>query len=530
MLAHAVVCVDHRIGLGATDVRGSYGYHLVTAMALLLADALYHTVRATITAILDWHNPDGSEAAAAAATAAAASSAQEAPAAPVGPEELAQGLQQQRKKKRRFNKNAWKREALRILESDALSDASSLQFSLAAMERALRQHIFMSDAALSWVGIVGYIGISAVMVAALPALFSVGAGVAAGGANLADARGLPWYFLLVCALLAAVAAFANSRGGGAVDINLAESWAKFGLLVFGLWAGSGNAGSVGSSLLCGGVMLGATSSALNAMYAWRAGYMTMTSPTAIFVAYMVGLGVGCVLAPAAWLLFDSNSVAAAAAAVAHRGAAGLLGPDKFYASPLVAVFRSTAALATGGMSALPRAAQYVGLAAFVVGIGLNLVRDSLPVWLRGVVPNPAAVGVVFLSGANVAVDVVVGAAIRVFWRMVSLLCTSLLASLSVCCPHSSCVCTAVLPCTHASATQHRNTCSHACLCPLLPPCRCCCVCVCCVSQRYPRSADAYNLAVGCALIAGEGLWGLGKGLLAAFGVAPPICMSFTPAP
>jgi hypothetical protein len=405
-------------GLGATDIRGFYGYHLVTALALLLADALYHTVRAIITAVLDWHNPDNSEAAAAAATAAAASSAQEAPAAPVGREELEQGLRQ-RKKKRRFTKNAWKREALRILESDALSDASSLQFSLAAMERALRQHIFMSDTALSWVGIVGYVVISAVTVAALPMLFSISSGVAAGGANLADARGLPWYFLLVAAPLAAMAAFANSRGGGAVDINLAEAWAKFAVLVFAIWAGSSNAGSVGSSLLCGGVVLGVTSSALNAMYAWRAGYMTMTSPTAIFVAYMIGLGAGCVLAPAAWLLFDSSSVAAAAAAVVPSASAGLLGADKFYASPLVAVFRSTAALATGGVSALPHAAQYVGLAAFVVGLGLNLVRDSLPVWLKGVVPYPAAVGVVFLSGANVAVDVVVGAAIRVFWRMVS---------------------------------------------------------------------------------------------------------------
>lgn len=405
-------------GLGATDIRGSYGYHLVTAMALLLADALYHTVRAIITAILDWHNPDNSEAAAAAATAAAASSAQEAPAAPVGREELEQGLRQ-RKKKRRFNKNAWKREALRILESDALSDASSLQFSLAAMERALRQHIFMSDTALSWAGIVGYVVISAVTVAALPVLFSISSGAAAGGANLADARGLPWYFLLVAAPLAAMAAFANSRGGGAVDINLADAWSKFAVLVFAIWAGSSNAGSVGSSLLCGGVMLGATSSALNAMYAWRAGYMTMTSPTAIFVAYMIGLGAGCVLAPAAWLLFDSNSVAAAAAAVVPSASAGLLGADKFYASPLGTMFRSTAALATGGVSALPHAAQYVGVAAFVVGLGLNLVRDSLPVWLKGMVPYPAPVGVVFLSGANVAVDVVVGAAIRVFWRMVS---------------------------------------------------------------------------------------------------------------
>lgn len=392
-------------------------------MALLLADALYHTGRALITAFIDWRNPDGSEVAAAAATAAAASSAKEAPGGGnythSTPEELGPGLKQ-RKKKRRFNKHAWKREALRILESDALSDASSLQFSLAAMERALRQHIFMSDTALSWVGIAGYVVLSAVMVAALPVLFSVSSGAAAGGANLADAKGLQWYFLMVAAPLAAMAALANSRGGGAVDINLADAWARLAVLVFASWAGANNAGSVGAGLLCGGVVLGATTSALNAMYAWRAGYMTMTSPTAIFVAYMVGLGVGCVLAPAAWLLFDSRSVSAAAAAVVSpQATAGLLGPDKFYASPLVAVFRSTAALATGGISALPHAAQYVGLAAFVVGIACNLVRDSLPPWMRGVVPYPAAVGVVFLSGANVAVDVVVGAAIRVFWRIVS---------------------------------------------------------------------------------------------------------------
>jgi len=71
--------------------------------------------------------------------------------------------------------------------------------------------------------------------------------------------------------------------------------------------------------------------------------------------------------------------------------------------------------------------------------------------------------------------------------------------------------------------------------PLITPDQCVCRPVCLLPcllclQRYPRSAEAYNLAVGCALIAGEGLWGVGKGLLGAFGVAPPICMSFTPAP
>lgn len=411
------LCTSACVGLQSWDVRGAYGYHLVAAMGLLLADALYHTVRAMITAILDWRNPDNSEEAAAAATAAAASSAQEAPAG-LHSDEPGPGLKQ-RKVKRRRSKHAWKLEALKILDSDALSDASSLQFSLAAMERALRQHIFMSDTALSWVGIAGFVVISAVTVAALPMLFSVSSGVAVGGASLAGASGLQWQYLLAVAPLAAMAALANARGGGAVDLNLADAWSRLAVMIFAMWAGSGSAGSVGASLLCGGVVLGATSSALTAMYAWRAGYMTMTSPTAIFVAYMVGLGVGCVMAPAAWLLLEQTSVAAAAVAASPQSTGGLLASDKFYASPLVSVFRSTAALATGGPSILPHAAPYVGLAALVLGFAFNFVRESLPQYLKGVVPYPAAVGVVFLSGATVAVDVVMGAAARIFWRLVS---------------------------------------------------------------------------------------------------------------
>lgn len=420
-LVTSVVLVLCCTGLQSWDIKGAYGYHLITAMALLLADAVHHTVRGLITAFLDWRNPEGSEEAAAAATAAAASSAQEASPSPMHGGELGPGLKQRKPKKKR-SKHAWKLEALKILDSDTLSDASTLQFSLAAMERALRQHIFMSDAAWSWAGIVGFVVLSAVTVGALPVLFSIGSGAPAGGADMATASGLQWYFLLVAAPLTAMAAFANARGGGAVDINLADSWAKLAVLIFAAWAGTGNAGSVGAGLLCGGVVLGATTSALNTMYAWRSGYMTMTSPTAIFVAYMIGLAVGCVVAPAAWLMLESTSVAAAAVAASPLTTGGLLAPDKFYASPLVSVFRSTAALATAGLSVLPHAAPYVALAAFVVGLGLNLVRESLPSYLKGVVPYPAAVGVVFLSGANVAVDVVVGAAIRIFWRLVSLLC------------------------------------------------------------------------------------------------------------
>jgi NO-binding membrane sensor protein with MHYT domain len=45
--------------------------------------------------------------------------------------------------------------------------------------------------------------------------------------------------------------------------------------------------------------------------------------------------------------------------------------------------------------------------------------------------------------------------------------------------------------------------------------------------RHPRGADAYAALVGAALVAGDGVWAVGRGLLAAFGAQAPICMSFS---
>lgn len=206
-----------------------------------------------------------------------------------------------------------------------------------------------------------------------------------------------------------------------------------------------------------------STTAVNALYAWRAGFMAMASPTAIFIAHMIGIAASCLLTPAAWMLFDQS--AGPAGVMGSVSSSSLLAADGFFASPMAAIFRQTAVLATAGVSALPAHALWVAFSALIVGVALNALRDTLPMQLRGVVPIPAAVGVVFMSGASIAVDLAVGAAARIFWRL-----------------------------------------------------------------RYPRSADAYALVVGCALIAGEGLWGLGKGLLAAFGVQAPICMTFSVPP
>lgn len=451
------------------DIRGVFGYRLTVAMALLLSDAMYHIVKGVVAAVLAHkfascagrHPTEPADGARSGAFGRAAILDElEAAANPVA---AAAGALDgtSKKKKKRKGKGAWRQEALRILETDTLSDASSLQFSMAAMERALRQHIFMADDLLGWVGIVCFLALIVAAAFALPALFNWTTAESVGAAvKSADAGCLKVQHVLVAAVLAAAAGVANARGAGVTDINMADMYAKAGILAFSAWAGQG-VGSAGAGLACGGLLAGVATAAVNAMYAWRAGFMTMSSPTAVFASHMIGLGMGCLLAPAAYVMFDGS----AGAVLGGVSASSLTANDGYFASPVAAVFRSTAVLATEGMSALPSHALWFALSAVVVGLTLNAMRDTLPMEMRGVVPIPAAVGVVCLSGASVAVDLAVGAAARIFWRL-----------------------------------------------------------------RYPRSADAYALVVGCALIAGEGLWGLGKGLLGAFGIQSPICMTFTMAP
>lgn len=451
------------------DIRGAYGYYLTVAMALLLSDAAYHMVKGIVGAVLARRiaagcGKDGAavvceEQRTATGRAAVLDELEHAA------EAAAAGAGKKRSKgKGKGGKSPWMVEALRIVETDTLSDASSLQFSMAAMERALRQHIFMSDGMRGWHAVLGFLALAAAAAFALPALVSTGAATATTTLSAAQAAAghLRVYHVLIAGVLAAVAGLANARGAGVTDLNMADAYAKIGMLVFAAWAGQG-AGSAGTALACGGLLLGVSTTAVNALYAWRAGFMAMASPTAIFIAHMIGLAASCLLTPAAWMLFDQS--AGPAGVMGSVSSSSLLAADGFFASPMAAIFRQTAVLATAGVSALPAHALWVAFSALIVGVALNALRDTLPMQLRGVVPIPAAVGVVFISGASIAVDLAVGAAARIFWRL-----------------------------------------------------------------RYPRSADAYALVVGCALIAGEGLWGLGKGLLAAFGVQAPICMTFSVPP
>jgi hypothetical protein len=323
-----------------------------------------------------------------------------------------------------------------VKQWEGLRDASSVNFSVNAMEHALRRQVAEEGGvAAPWAGLLGAAALGLAAAFALPALFP---------------GSCAWYQVAAAACFAVCAALANAAAAGQADADVSGACGQFALVVGAAWVG-GPGGAAGG-LVAAGVVSGAAFGAALAMYAWRAGFVVYAAPRAVAAALACGVLAGCLVAPAALLMLQQ------AAAPGGVGA-----PSSAFPAPLAAAWRANAAWASslGVASALPDNALGLAGAAAAAGFLLAAARRGLPA-ARWIFPLPAALGVAFLTGANVAVDVGIGALITLMWRW-----------------------------------------------------------------RYPRSCDAYAGAVGGALIAGEGLWAVGGGLLAAFGVQAPICMAFS---
>lgn len=320
---------------------------------------------------------------------------------------------------------------VRQLEREIASDCSSLQFSLATVERALRRQVFLADAFHGgWLGVTAFALLAVAAAAGLPALVGLG---------------VQWYIVAVAALVAAVAALGTSSAAGLTDWNPAACFGQLALVLFAAWGGGdqGTANGLVAAALVNGVAWGAA----QALYALRAGYVVFASPLALLAAQFVGALAGCFIAPALLLVVQPSGSAAAAALPA----------------PLTVGWRAAAALAADqGLAILPVNCLWFALAAAAVGLGLSALRDAVPSRWCWLVPLPAAVAVPFLSGASLAVGLMAGTLARLVW-----------------------------------------------------------------CWRYPRSCDAYAAVVGGALVAGNGVWALARGIMAAFGVQPPLCMTFT---
>jgi hypothetical protein len=378
--------------LAAWDVRGLYGYQLSLAVALVAADGLHALCYAAAEWLFArtasdgrrtcdgdggsrWRRGAGKAKAAAAGTSGpparvARRHGKAAAGGGSGGDGGGSGSGGGGAGRRAAARRGWQAEALAAIENDALSDASNLQFGLASVERGLRRHVFMSED----------MRLLAPCAAAASAVLLVAA-VFALPPLLAPLQGVRWWHLLAAAAAAPLVALANARAAGATDVAFAPAFASAAAALAAAWAGTAGAG-----LAAGGLVLGVTQSAAQMGYSFAAGYTVMASPTAVFAAHILGCLSGAVLAPLAHLLVSS----------APAAAAGLPSP---LAAPVLA---AADAFAASGAGALPAYATWLALAALVVGLLLAGARGAMRSRVRALVPMPVVMGVIFLSGANIA--------------------------------------------------------------------------------------------------------------------------------
>ncbi|XP_019099431.1 PREDICTED: probable metal-nicotianamine transporter YSL8, partial [Camelina sativa] len=210
-----------------------------------------------------------------------------------------------------------------------------------------RTRFFLKDQIPSWFAVGGYVVISAVSTAILPHMFSQ----------------LRWYYILVIYVFAPILAFCNAYGAGLTDWSLASTYGKLAIFTIGAWAGSDHGGLLAGLAACG-VMMNIVSTASDLTQDFKTGYLTLSSPRAMFVSQVIGTAIGCVVSPCVFWLF-------------YKAFDDLGLPNSEYPAPFATVYRSMAKLGVEGVSSLPRDCLVLCYAFFGVAIIINVVKDGL---------------------------------------------------------------------------------------------------------------------------------------------------------
>ncbi|GJN27823.1 hypothetical protein PR202_gb15876 [Eleusine coracana subsp. coracana] len=263
----------------------------------------------------------------------------------------------------------------------ALEDDESLE---QLTDEKLQTEVFLKDSIPSWFAASGYIVLAAISTATVPIIFPQ----------------LKWYLVLFCYFLAPAIAFCNSYGMGLTNLNLAPTYGKVALFAFASLVGSD--GGVIAGLAACGIIMSIACSTADLMQDFKSGYLTLSSPRSMFVAQLIGLVLGCVIAPLTlwlfWTAFDIGD------------------PDGEYKAPFAIMFREMAILGIEGFSALPLHCLELCCAAFFLALAVCLLKDVTPANVSRFIPMPMAMALPFYIGAYFGVDMFIGTVILFVWQ------------------------------------------------------------------------------------------------------------------
>ncbi|THU56687.1 hypothetical protein C4D60_Mb11t19840 [Musa balbisiana] len=259
----------------------------------------------------------------------------------------------------------------------------------ASFDDKRRTEMFVKDQIPKWVAYVGYNAIAIVSIVTIPHLFPP----------------LKWYHILVAYVFAPLLAFCNAYGCGLTDWNLASTYGKLAIFVFGAWAGAHHGGVLAGLAACG-VMMSIVATASDLMQDFKTGYLTLASPRSMFVSQVIGTAMGCVIAPCVFWLF-------------YKAFDDIGIPGTQYPAPYALIYRNMAILGVDGFSSLPKHCLTLCCIFFVLAIVINLARDTCPKKVARFIPIPMAMAIPFYIGTSFAIDMCLGSAILYVWERIN---------------------------------------------------------------------------------------------------------------
>jgi len=251
-----------------------------------------------------------------------------------------------------------------------------------------RNEMFMKDSIPPWVAGAGYVALAAISIGVIPQIF----------------HPMKRYFVLVAYILAPVLGFCNAYGCGLTGWNMASTYGKLAIFIFGAWAGKDDGGVLVGLAACG-VMLSIVSPASDLMQDFKTGYLTLSSPRSMFVSQVIGTAMGCIIAPCTfWLFYKAFNVG---------------DPNGEYPAPFALIYRNMAIIGVEGFGALPKHCLTICYCFFAAAIVMNLITDRVPKKVSQYIPLPMAMAIPFYLGSYFAIDMCVGTTIVFVWQKIN---------------------------------------------------------------------------------------------------------------
>lgn len=248
-----------------------------------------------------------------------------------------------------------------------------------------RAQVFVRDHVPNSVSILCYALLAVVSTAAIPYLYP---------------QIKPRHVVLIY-LAAPVFAFCDAYGFGVTDMNLSSTYGKLAMLVVGSAVGRADGGVVAGLVACG-VVMGTMSNSNNLMQELKTGYLTLTSPRAVFISQALGTALGCVVNPLVfWALYKVRD-----------------DESELFDVPYARVYRGIALLSSG-QSGLPMHSLWLCRVSFVLALALSVLRcvAGRRRWrVAAYMPSTICVAIAFVVPAHLPIDMFVGSLGMYLWR------------------------------------------------------------------------------------------------------------------